>query len=802
MPISPQLVQEEIQRRKNEKELLKCKVDRFYWLTHYVWTLDPHDKENPIKLFPNKEYLEEIVKLWEIEKLFLLEKSRQMMVTWLFCALSLHEVQFENGKYDFFQSKKEEDANALVDRAKFIFHHQPEFLKQPIEDTYCKFKFPKNNSQIIGIPQGGDQIRMHTASRVFCVGPETKVLTGDLRWVSIKEIKEGDVLAGIDENVGDSGYRKNGAGRSRQWHYAKVQNVARLVRPCYRLKFEDGTEIISSQEHRWLAGFKQRWKWITTKDLRVQNGNRAGSKVVKIAHVWQEDNDYNAGYLAGAFDGEGCLDQRSYNDERGLVSDVGLSFSQNENVMLDRVKEILESKNFHFTGERKIKKGYAKIHHVIYLSIHSEAMKFLGTIRPKRLLAKFNLEKWGRAKSLAGVNLIEKEFIGNKKVVGLSTSTKTLVAEGLASHNSDEMGFQTEAEEAFTAARPCIEGGGAFNGVSSANPGFFQELCEEEGEWIEIRKGLTKKYTPSGFCVVRLHYTADPIKATSEWKEGAKKGFKHEDKWKKEYEIDFTALGGTLVYPEIESRIGEIYINPFEIPQHWRRYAGLDPGVRNPTACHFYAVDEKGNIYAYWELYEKEIHYKDLARILKEHEDFEKVKRSIFVDPIVATKVQHTKFGIKSFKELLEQEGIFTISGNRDRMAGAEKIREYIDDEKLKIFKTCPRLLEEIESLRYEEWTGDRAFEKNIREEIVARNDHAWSDLRYVLMSNPLTAKKPILGIEARIKKVKKDIEGDIDSHYRVGRVISPRFSLDQVLFVKPKSEREKRELNDNQYRV
>jgi len=453
-------------------------------------------------LFPKKEYLRELVKIWEEEKLLLVEKSRQMLMTWLWCALNLHEAQFNEGKYNFFQSKKEDDAAALIDRAKFIFHHQPDFLKQSFDETFCKIKFPKSNSQIIGIPQGGDQIRMHTASRIF----------------------------------------------------------------------------------------------------------------------------------------------------------------------------------------------------------------------------------------------------------------------------GDEMGFQPEAEDSFTAARPCIEGGGAFNGVSSANPGYFQGLCEEEGEWIEIRKGLKKKYTPSGFCIVRLHYTADPVKATPEWKIEAKKGLS-DAQWRKEYEIDYTALGGMKVYPELIPEVTkEILVNPFEIPAHWRRYVGLDPGVRNPTSCHFYAVDEKGNVYCYWELYEKEIHYKDLARILKEHEDFLKIKRSIFIDPISATQVHHTKFGIKSFKDLLEQEGIFTFPGNRNRLDGAEKIREYIIDRKLKIFKTCPKLMWELENLRYAEWTGN-IYLKNPREEIVPRDDHAWSDLRYFLMSNPASTKKPIIGLEAKIKKQLKEKRGAIGELYRVDEI-------------------------------
>lgn len=42
---------------------------------------------------------------------------------------------------------------------------------------------------------------------------------------------------------------------------------------------------------------------------------------------------------------------------------------------------------------------------------------------------------------------------------------------------SDEMAFQLDAEDAFTAAIPTIEGGGKYSAISSAHPGFFEGLC-------------------------------------------------------------------------------------------------------------------------------------------------------------------------------------------------------------------------------------------------------------------------------------------------------------------------------------
>lgn len=145
----------------------KCRRDLWYWLTHWVWTLDSHNKENPVKAFPRKEYLKTVTEIWSKEKLLLIPKSRQMMITWLITALYLHEAQFNKGRNIFFQSKKERDADALVERAKFIFNHQPYFLKPKSKQVYCELSFPLLNSKIQGIPQGGDQIRMHTASGIF-----------------------------------------------------------------------------------------------------------------------------------------------------------------------------------------------------------------------------------------------------------------------------------------------------------------------------------------------------------------------------------------------------------------------------------------------------------------------------------------------------------------------------------------------------------------------------------------------------------------------------------------------------------
>jgi len=151
--------------QKVEYEL--CRRNPTYWLNNFVLTLNSKDTVNPIQRWPDLEYLREITKIWLRERLLLIPKSRQMMLTWLMVALYLHNAQFTDGRLIFFQSKKEEDAFALIERAWFIYEHQPEWLKRPATHTKAEIYFPKHYSKIRGVPQGADQIRSYTSSGIL-----------------------------------------------------------------------------------------------------------------------------------------------------------------------------------------------------------------------------------------------------------------------------------------------------------------------------------------------------------------------------------------------------------------------------------------------------------------------------------------------------------------------------------------------------------------------------------------------------------------------------------------------------------
>jgi hypothetical protein len=277
----------------------------------------------------------------------------------------------------------------------------------------------------------------HEVLETFCVAPDTRVLTDDLRWVPIGDVLVGEGLLGFDEY-------NPGQGSRRQWHRAVVESSVVVQRPCYDLTFEDGTQVRCSADHRWLAANGTGVHWLATDSLRPLNrgpdyrGNLRDqsltvSRVLKPLDVWDSLRTYEAGYLAAAFEGEGCLSHYAPQPGKYGVS-TRLTFAQNDNVMLERTQRYLKEGGFRFT-EHCPPTGVKKI----YVSNREDVLRLLGSVRPGRLLGKFQPDLLGSVTNgnKSAIRLIESRYVGEQPVVAMKTSTGTFLAEGMASHNCD-----------------------------------------------------------------------------------------------------------------------------------------------------------------------------------------------------------------------------------------------------------------------------------------------------------------------------------------------------------------------------
>jgi len=146
--------------------------DPWAFLMECVYTLDQVDKIKPIKTLPDREYAREYVRAWIRSPLMAIPKSRRMTMSWFTIALYLWDTLFHDGRFAAFVSKKEDDADELVKRAKFIYDNIPadklprELLPEAVT-KFCTLEFPSIKSKIQGFPQGADQLRQFTFSGIF-----------------------------------------------------------------------------------------------------------------------------------------------------------------------------------------------------------------------------------------------------------------------------------------------------------------------------------------------------------------------------------------------------------------------------------------------------------------------------------------------------------------------------------------------------------------------------------------------------------------------------------------------------------
>jgi hypothetical protein len=155
------------------ERLNRYRNDPWEFLKECVITRDETDKARPFKRFPcDLIYLYVYVRLWQRYPKIAVPKSRRMIMSWVNIALILWDAMFHEGRFNAIISKKEDAADELVRRAKFIYENIPESaipidLRPRMDYKFCTMVFPELNSRIQGFPQGADQTRQYTFSRIF-----------------------------------------------------------------------------------------------------------------------------------------------------------------------------------------------------------------------------------------------------------------------------------------------------------------------------------------------------------------------------------------------------------------------------------------------------------------------------------------------------------------------------------------------------------------------------------------------------------------------------------------------------------
>ena len=255
-------------------------------------------------------------------------------------------------------------------------------------------------------------------------------------------------------------------------------------------------------------------------------------------------------------------------------------------------------------------------------------------------------------------------------------------------------------------------------------------------------QGLTiKKNAKNGFVVVSLLYFADPAKRNPSWEEEAKAGLS-DAKWRKEYLIDYKALYGEKVFPEIITRKSEIVVTqPYpEVVENSVCWGGFDYGSTNPSSFHVYCIYE-GVIYAVWELYEPCKNIPEFAQKMKDCPYWDQI-RYIAADPsFMRLKSQQTKFGLVTVESIFSDEGIKKFTpGNTDEDLFTATVRKHWRPgiaPTLRFFDCCRNQIRELEGAVYVN-ISERQMQTNNRSEVmVDKDNHAIDDLKYFINSLP-----------------------------------------------------------------
>jgi hypothetical protein len=242
------------------------------------------------------------------------------------------------------------------------------------------------------------------------------------------------------------------------------------------------------------------------------------------------------------------------------------------------------------------------------------------------------------------------------------------------------------------------------------------------------------------FVIARLHFSADPAKRDPKWRAEAAYGMTPEQA-ARELDIDFTALMGAKVFPEIHAREADIVVpEPFpDFGPDARYWGGLDYGRRNPTSFHVYTIVD-GVMYVVWELYRPAPNIKEFAEEMQQFPYWRNI-RYIAADPDMFLPKQATLTGRVSQESLFREAGVRNLlkGDNQREQEWITIMREHWQQEEptFKIFASCHNMLREFRAAVYINQSERQLATQNFREEITNHDNHALDDCKYLVTSRP-----------------------------------------------------------------
>lgn len=153
---------------------------------------------------------------------------------------------------------------------------------------------------------------------VYCLDPDTLILTADGRQKPLRSVIVGDAIMGTQT-----------IGKYRRYVATTVLASWATVKRAFRITLADGTEIVASGDHRFLT--ERGWKYVMPSDDGTQrpyltvNNKLIGfglNGLSQFASAPMDTPAYRRGYLSGMIRGDGMLLRRTYTRSNGRPDNV------------------------------------------------------------------------------------------------------------------------------------------------------------------------------------------------------------------------------------------------------------------------------------------------------------------------------------------------------------------------------------------------------------------------------------------------------------------------------------------------
>jgi len=224
--------------------------------------------------------------------------------------------------------------------------------------------------------------------------------------------------------------------------------------------------------------------------------------------------------------------------------------------------------------------------------------------------------------------------------------------------------------------------------------------------------------------------------------------------WVRKYVDCYLDYREGAVFPEFAQHL----VEPFPIPNSWKRVYGYDPGYNDPTAFISGAINpDTGVVYIYddYEVAEKPMGYHATQVLLR-------TKGMTLYKPIQgdpSARQRNNRDGESYFGYMRKQYNLRMEPANNDILYGIEKMRDYFYCGKLKIFNSCENLKREMASYVYKP-----SAKINTEDQPIDKNNHTIDALRYivaVLPENPNELKIGVVFRDLARNKVRVFQSGD-----------------------------------------